>query len=303
MERITSLCAAVLVFALFAGCEEPPNQEPRQEPNPPEEQVLEEERPVLVEKPKPDVSAIIANAVELRVEETFLVTLEFAKEQLTFDLWQHAMNAASAEHRTLIVGERTFDEYRIGQELSSAGDAIGFIANGEIAGYVVRVDEKRVERQYFWADANGTQTEIAEELHAEAIAQLRASGRKLLTIPFSGVTRTYVLEKPISDYQFVAREPLRRYFVTIRVENSTVTFDLVKHMRNAATAHEITLEVPRAAYEKTGDTWDETVSSGSFVLKGHLSMLRGQVIRKWTEVDNGFELVRTADGKQFIIPA
>ncbi len=230
------------------------------------------------------------------------MTLKFEKEQFTLDLWEHAKNAMAAEYRTLIVGEKTFDEYQIGQVVSSKSDDWGFIFNGEIAEYVVRTSEKKIESQYFWADRNGTQTEIGKEHYDEAMQQLRSQSRHLLTVPFAGVTRTYILEKPLAEYQFVDRQPLNRYFVTIQVENSTFTLDLTKHIRNAANTHDITLEVPREVYEKTGDAWDAQLSTGSFIVKGRLSELRGKVIKKWSEVDNGYQLAKTTDGKQFVIP-
>src|SRR3989344_1450991 len=290
MKRLTSLLALVVAIAFFAGCDQQPNQHSQQVAAAP------------VEKPKLDVSAVLANATELREEKLFLVTLKFEKEQFTLDLWAHAKNAMVAESRTLIVGERTFNEYQIGQKVSSKGDGWGFVFNGEIAEYVVRPTEKKVESQYFWADRNGAQTEINKEQYDEAMQQLRSSDRQLLTVPFAGVARTYVLGKPLAEYQFVDRQPLNRYFVTIRVENSTFTLDLTKHIRNAANTHDVTLEVPREVYEKTGNAWNAQLSAGSLIVKGRLSELRGKVTKKWSEVDNGYQLAKTADGQQFVIP-
>jgi len=290
MKRLVSFLTLVVAIAFFVGCDHQPNQQQQRIAATP------------LEKPKPDVSAILANATELREEKLFLVTLKFEKEQFTLDLWAHAKNAIAAESRTLIVGEKTFNEYQIGQKVSSKGDGWGFVFNGEIAEYVVRPTEKKIESQYFWADRNGTQTEISKEQYDEATQQLRSGGRQLLTVPFAGVVRTYVLEKPIAEYQFVDRQPLNRYFVTIQVENSTFTLDLTKHIRNAANTHDITLEVPREVYEKTGDAWNAQLSTSSLIVKGRLSELRGKVIKKWSGVDNGYQLAKTADGQQFVVP-
>lgn len=289
MKKLANVLV-LLTIGLFAGCDQQPNQQSRQVAATP------------VERPKPNVSAILANATELREEKLFLVTLKFEKEQFTLDLWKHAKNAMAAEYRTLIVGEKTFNEYQIGQKVSSKGDGWGFVFNGDIAEYVVRPTEKKIESQYFWADRNGTQAEISKEQYDEATQQLRSDGRQLLTVPFAGVVRTYVMEKPLAEYQFVDRQPLNRYFVTIRVENSTFTLDLTKHIRNAANTHDITLEVPREVYEKTGDAWNAQLSTGSLIVKGRLSELRGKVVKKWSEVDNDFQFVKTADGQQFLLP-
>jgi hypothetical protein len=290
MRKSASLFTLIVALAFFAGCNQQPNQQSRQVAVAP------------AEKPRPDVVAVLANATELREEKLFLVTLKFEKEQFTLDLWAHAKNAMAAESRTLIVGEKTFNEYQIGQKVSSKGDGWGFVFNGEIAEYVVRPTDKKIESQYFWSDRSGTQTEISKEQYDEAMQQLRSRGRQLFTVPFAGVARTYVLEKPLAEYQFVDRKPLNRYFVNIRVENSTFTLDLTKHIRNAANTHDITLEVPREAYEKTNDAWNAQLSTGSLIVKGRLSELRGKVTKKWSEVDNGYQLVKTSDGQQFVIP-
>ena len=288
MKRSTSFLILAVAVVLLAGCDPQVNQQAQP----------------IAEAPlaKPDVSSILANATELREEKLFLVTLKFEKEQFTLDLWKHAKNAMAAEYRTLVVGERTFNEYQIGQKVSSKGDGWGFVFNGEIAEYVVRTTEKKVESQYFWVHRNGTQIETSKEKYEEATQQFHSGNRQLLVVPFAGVTRTYVLEKPLAEYQFVDRQPLNRYFVMIQVENSTFTLSITKHIRNAANTHDITLEVPREVYEKTGDAWDAKLSSGSFILKGRLSELRGKVIKKWTEVDSGFQLAKTADGQELVIP-
>ena len=290
MKRSSCCLILVIALAVLAGCELPPSPQPKN--------VV----PIPTEKPKPDVSAITENAVELREEKVFLVTLKFKKEQMTLDLWKHIKNDMAAEYRALIVGERTFNEYQIDQKISSVSDDWGYIFNGEIADYTVLVQDKAIESQYFWVDHNGAQTEIGKEQYDEAMQQLRSNSRQLLTVPFAGVIRTYVMEKPLTEYQFEDRQPLNRYFVTIRVENSTFTEDLTKHIRNAANTHDITFEVPYEVFENTGDVWDNQLSTGSLILKGRLSQLQGKVIKKWVEVDNAFELVRTSDGQEFVIP-
>ncbi|MBP9752100.1 MAG: hypothetical protein KBD19_04615 [Candidatus Moranbacteria bacterium] len=281
-----ALLALATAISSFVGCD----------------QQLRQIAPNPVERPGSDVSAILVNATELREEKLFLITLGFEKEQITLDFWKHAKNAMTAEYRTLIVDEKAFNEYQIGRNISNKVDDWGLIFNGEIAEYIVRPVEKKVESQYFWTDRNGGQIEISKEQYDEGVRKLHLSGRQLLVVPFAGVTRTYVLEKPLEEYQFVDYQSLHRYFVTIRVENTTFTPDLTKHIRNAANTHDITLEVPREAYEKAGDAWNAQLSTGSFVMKGRLSELHGKIIRKWSELDDSFRIAKTAGGQQFVIP-
>ncbi len=289
----------VLCFVVFFGCDQPRVKKEQLSHNASQEVVKKVAKPA---EEKPDVSEILKQAVELREEKVFLVTLKFKKEQLTLDIFKHIGNEMTAEYRTIVVGERTFNEYKEGEEVSSVGDGLGLLFKGEIAEYVVQVYEKKVKSKYFWIDSEGNQVEISRQEHEEVLNQLSKTGRQFITVPFSGVVRTYILEKPLTEYEFVSRQPLKRYFVTVLVENRTFTFDLIKHARNAANTHEITIEVPRQVYEKTGDLWDVQLSQASFMIKGHLSELQGKVIKKWTEVDNDYELVKTKKGRELIVP-
>ena len=250
----------------------------------------------IVEQPKPDVSAIMNNAVELREERLYLVTLKFKKDEFTLDLGTVLANEASAEQRTVIVGEQTFNQYEVGKTISSKEDVWGF------ADYTITPVEKNVNSQFFWADHNGSQKEISREEYDLAVGQLRASGRELLTVPYAGVVRTSVLEKPLSEYQFVSRQPLYRYFIKVEVKSETLTLDLIKSLRNEANAHQIIIEVPKEIFDKTGDFWEPQMSTGSFFFKGHISELRGRIIEKWSSVDEKYILAETADGQQFIVP-
>ncbi len=289
MKRSNIFFATVIAIVLLIGCDQRFNQQPTN-------------TPIFVEKPKPDVSVILANATELREEKIFLVTLKFKKEQFTLDLWKHAKNEIAAEKRTIVVGEKTFNEYQIGDKISKKGDGWGFVFNGEISEYVIYPTEKRVESQYFWKDErDGNQKEINKEQYDEVIHQLHSANRQLLTVPFSGIVQTYILKKPLAEYQFVEHQPLVRYFVAVRIENQTFTLSLSKLIRNAANTHTITLEVPKSVYEKTGEVWDVKLSTGSFIMKGRLSELHGKVIKKWTETDASYQIANTADSQQFII--
>lgn len=248
--------------------------------------------PAITETPRPDVSGILENAIELREEKLYFVTLEFKKEQFTLDPWKAIANEASAEHRVIMVGERTFDQYEIGKEISSKGDALGFIFNGELSEYVVKPTKKEALSQFFWVATSGNQSEISKGQYDEAMRQLKAEGRQVLTVPYSGSVRTAVLEKPLSQYEIVGKQPIDRYFMTIEVKSETFTLSIVKMLRNEANAQEITIEVPKEVFDRTGDAWDPQLSGGSLVFKGHISELRGRVIKKWQEKDEGYVLIR-----------
>jgi len=256
--------------------------------------------PVITEMPRPDVSGILENAIELREEKLHFVTLEFKKEQFTLDPFEMIANEASAEHRVLMVGERTYDQYEVGKTISSQGDTLGFLFNGELSAYVIRPIKKEMLSQYFWVAMNGTQSEISKEQYSEVMQQLKDKGRQLLTVPYSGSVSTAILEKPLEQYGILHKEPMSRYFMTIEVKSETFTLSVVKMLRNEANAQKITIEVPKEVFDKTGDAWDPQLSGGSLVFKGHISELRGRVIKKWQEKDEAYILIKTKEGREFV---
>ena len=249
----------------------------------------------------PDYSTIVDNATELRQENLYLVTLKFKKNEFTLDLSKQLKNELAAEYKTIIVSEESFNSYTIGQEISSVSDTWGFVFNGEFASYSISVSEKNVVGQYFWNDTNNHETEITSSEYEGSLQDLKSKEISLLTVPYSGITITYVLDKPLSEYTIISRQDLNRYFITVKVENTTFTLDLTKQIRNAANTHEITLEVTESVYTTTGDVWNSEVSEGSLIFKGHLSSLSGTVINRWTTVDPQYEIVTTEEGKQFIV--
>ncbi|MBX9695594.1 MAG: hypothetical protein K2Z81_24635 [Cyanobacteria bacterium] len=106
----------------------------------------------------------------------------------------------------------------------------------------------------------------------------------------------------LKDYEVTRRESLKRYFVTVRVENFSLSFDPVKHLRNMANSHEITFEVPREVYEKKSNAWNPSVNLPSLFWKGNFGALTGTIIKRWSENDSHFELVDTKEGRDLIVP-
>ena len=253
-------------------------------------------------QPAVSVQSVAERAVELREERLYTVTLRFKKFEYTLDFWKHVENAAAAEDRVVIVGEKTYNEYQIGKAISTKFDGVGFLLDGDVSQYSITPVKKEIHSQYFWVDKDGQSSEITSQQHEEAQTLLRGSGRDLLTVPYDGVTRTFVLDKPLAQYEFVEKRPLDRYFVTVKVQNSTLTLDFNKHLRNWANTHEITLEVPKEVYDKIGEVWDPQLNINSLLVKGRLSTLHGKVVKKRSEQDPKYLLAKTADGRQLVIP-
>ncbi|PZM77493.1 MAG: hypothetical protein DKT66_24720 [Candidatus Melainabacteria bacterium] len=100
----------------------------------------------------------------------------------------------------------------------------------------------------------------------------------------------------------VKREPMNRYFLDVEISNSSFTPDLVKHLRNATTSHQVEMEVPQNLYANTKSTWNPQLNAGSFLLGGRISSMHGTVRERRMEVDKGFEKVTTDKGRTFIVP-
>lgn len=250
------------------------------------------------------IAPIVEQAVELREEKIYYLTLKFKKEEY-LDPSKFFQNELAAEYREVVVGESTFNQYDEGDEVSSVMDYWGSLSGDTslFTTYVVSVDDKKIESDYFYVTRQGVTVDLGKDAYGLALARLRQRANNLITVPYSGGVVSYLLTKPLEEYQFVERTPLVRYFVKVEVENETFTLDFNKHIRNSLNTHEIEFEVNQETYNKVGEFWDPQLSVGSAIIKGHLSVLHGKVIKKWTQNDPRFVLAKTADGSEFILPA
>lgn len=242
---------------------------------------------------------VVTNATRVWEERYYFVTLKFKKEDL-LNPWSYE-NEYKAERRTILVGEQAYNDYEIGEVLSTESNEWGFFTGDLFIEYVISVEEKEMEAEHFWQDETGERMPILPRVYRAATEELIAT-KETLQVPFDGSTILYVLEKPLSEYEFVSEEPLMRYFITVEIANETATLDPFKHIRNNATVHEITLEVPKSVYEQEGEVWDPKISMGSFILNGRLSTLHGRILDRRSEIDPNFVVKTTADGQIMIIP-
>lgn len=243
-----------------------------------------------------------AAVTELIEERLCLATLRMKKSEFTLDPDRHINNWLSAQERQILVSDSTCDKWKVGQEISGKFDGWGFIFDGDIARYVVRLKNKKILSRYFSVHGSGRHQEITAADHQAALARLGQEGKTLVTVPYAGLVRTAVLNGPLAKDSIIEKKPVTRYFVLVRVENKTLTLDLEKHIRNAWNTHDIALEVPREAYEKAAKMWDTRLSTLSFFVKGNLSFLTGKIVKKWTETDARYLEVKTQDGSRYVLP-
>jgi hypothetical protein len=249
------------------------------------------QRPVAA--PKPSMYA---------EERVCVATLRMKKSEWSLDPMDHLKNWAAAQDRDVIASESQCANWRLGEVISRSWDGVGFLFKGDVASYIVKVQAKRIEARWFEALSDGSQRELTHAQYDAALAALKAAGRDTVSMPAVGLTRTYVLDKPLDQYTVDSAAPLQRYFVNVHVQNSTLSLSVTKFLRNAFNTHEITLEVPKAVYDQTRDAWDAHLSGMAFFVKGNLSTLRGKVTKKWTRADPKYVVVTLDDGREIIMP-
>ncbi len=292
MKRMIWILPILALTITLAGCSDPnPVERPQRkskskQPQPPA---------------RPNVADVVARAVELREERTYAVTIKMKKRSYSLDWRDHVANELKAEYRTIIVGEKQYNDYKIGQEIDSKFDGWGFVFDGTFSSYVVSVNAKETQSEFFAIFSDGKQRKLSRAEYDEAKSQLDST-KNTYTVSAQGAVRTYVLEKPLSQMTFTRTEPLKRYYVTVEVSNLTFTLDPSKHLRNLANKHEITLEVPREIYDQSTSVFEPKPSWGSLFLSGRLSQLRGKIIKRWSQDDSNYELGTLTDGRKIVIP-
>lgn len=253
-----------------------------------------------------DIDKVAHEVRQMREERTYLVTLKFKKQELHFSptaiVFSAVKNAITAKEEVIAVGERSFGDYVIDQNVSTQNDVAGFLLGTPgLARYVAFPTAKEIVRNYFWVNQKDESHEVTQEQYLAVLAKLQADGRNLHVVSPQGRTITYVLPKPLEKYKSQERVPLMQYYVLVQVHNSSISLSLSKFLRNATNDHTLVIEVPKETYDRTGELWDPTLNIASLFLKGRLSTLHGKVMRKWAEVDDAFWLTRMTDGTELII--
>lgn len=244
---------------------------------------------------------IIKNAQELNEDTFHMVVFKFKKSTFSLDPWTHIKNEAAAVRRVTMVGERQFNNYAVGQTISEKFDAMALF-DLEFSTYRASIDEKYKVSSHSWKNAAGVDRAMSPAVYSAVRDELKQHGRTLLDAKYAGSTNTIVSDKQISEGNIVDRKPLERYYVEVNFRNSSLSLDIFKHVRNALNTHLVELEVPEKVYKNADSLWEPRVSAGSVLMTGRLSRMHGDIKRKWTEIDPGFEKVTTDKGQIFVRP-
>lgn len=243
------------------------------------------------------VTELAQDARSLVVENAYVVTLKMAKSSISLDPFEHMSNEMKAQYRDLIVGEKEYNQRRVGQVVSSKADIVGFFSDGAAANYEVTVHRKTAIPHYLYVDSAGNSHEVSSSVFNEGKSLLAREGKSLYHTSASGKETWLVSDEPVSAEDIKHIAPLNRYYANVRIANSSVSFSLSKHLSNATTEHVVQVEIPEKVYLSKDDAFDARLSD-SAIINGRLSTLSGKMEKKWSERDNESVLVTLKDGRQ-----
>jgi hypothetical protein len=247
--------------------------------------------------------AQVAKDGETLVHETaYVLELKMAKEQLTLDPFKHIGNELKAQYRDIIVGEKEFGQRKIGETISSEGDFIGFLDKGAFSSYVVCVHRKSTIDHFRYLDSSGNSHEVSQAVFNAGLDALKNEGKQLYRTHGPGKESWQVLEHPITAGDIDHIAPMNRYYADVTIANSSFSLSLIKHLRNATTAHRFTVEIPEKAYLEQGTAFDSRMSDSIF-LSGRMSSLSGTINKKWSERDESAFKVTLKDGRKVVMAA
>lgn len=244
-----------------------------------------------------DVQKIVDEAVELDESRSYKVRIKMRKDDFGLD-WK---NELKATYENLVVDGRTYDKWRVGQVISSQSDPIGAMTgdSGWLTTYNVSVSSKTCTKEHSYRDASGNHHPIQDEkIYDEAKKQLVATG-KVVEFESPDFYAAYVLPDGLKEADIVSREPLTRHFVTLKIQSNSFSLSLTKHMRNAATAHHIEIEIPPSAGEGAVE-FEQGINGANYILSRRLSHMSGEIVSRRTETDQSYELLTLTDGRQIV---
>ena len=240
---------------------------------------------------------------EVRIETSYFLTLGFRKES-GFGISNSIKNQLTNREETVRVDANTYAKWTSGDLISEKFDLIGAIFGNDYANYLVEVESKETQQHYYITYENRADRhphEISIQVFHEALSRLKASHGKITKVEYQGVTRFFPLESDFSKAKIRKTRPLKRYFITLEVQNETLTLSPTKNIRNSFLTHEFTIEVPVETYNLE-EAWDPSVNEQSAFFSGHLSEIHGKVIGRSIRNDLKYQVVSTVDGRTLVLP-
>lgn len=263
---------------------------------------------LVAQTSKAQVPAQLVDVKELVKANQYMVTLEFSKTTITLDpidlVFSAIANEMAKKEETFEVGQLTYNNYRVGQELSSKSDILGFILSddGAFDTYNVTVKNKNTITRYARVSKNNASVEIDGNQYNQlrGLVQTHLSS-KVATSSYNGVERLVILDHPLQELNVASVTQLKRYYVNLEISNSTYTLDIFKHARNALLSHDIEIEVTSQQYNKPNNRMWEPHFGYSFFVTGRLSQMEGTATKRWAVNDPQYVEVLLDDGTKLVM--
>lgn len=247
-----------------------------------------------------DLRGLLAEdaVAELTVETHYLVTISFRTQSLTLDPEKILSDLAKTQFRTILVDEKTYHSWKIGQVLDATLNSLEILLtdDGSLKVTTARVSEKRTLQEGIMRLRSGRLDRVASSQLDSAVALVKGGE----VAPFESDSmgrKVYLLlsEEPRAS-DFVQVAPLQRYFVKLRMQNvRPFSFDLKDALGNLFDQVTFEYEVTREVYEQN-DAFSPTFNGMAYLLDGSFSFAIADVVDRRTQPDEKFVAAKTKEG-------
>ncbi|OYZ23466.1 MAG: hypothetical protein B7Y39_04745 [Bdellovibrio sp. 28-41-41] len=240
--------------------------------------------------------------VKLEQQNRYILNIQSKKSEITLDLDKHLQNMADARNFNILVGQDTFETTRVGKILSKNFNEWGFIFNDEWSSQVVKVVGKRQYKQFSIQLSNGTKALLKEDAFLSALTALQHDfSSKVVQQKVLGHDRFEVLAQPLTKSQIASAAPMNRYYVKVKIQNSSFNFNFDENMGNLSTINEIEIEVPKSIYENKSAIFSPSLDWASLIIEDRATITSGKIVKKTIAADPRWVEIKLVDGQVMVI--
>jgi len=245
-------------------------------------------------------SEALGETTELRIENAYLMKLEMSLKS-----GKHNAGAAAVEHHWILVGEEIYNQWKVGQEISTGFDRRLLL--GEMHGArKVTIEEKVIDQEYLHLASDGKISSITEQRYHRELEKSKVAKKHLIELSSNGCCVIFVRAAPLLESDITTRNSMTRYYFDLEIPTSSLAFSLKKTLSTSLNNHTLPIEVSEKQFSKyTQALWKPELNSGtasiSMAFKGRLSTLSGKITRRFTKEDNVHEKVVLKSGEEIIM--
>lgn len=242
------------------------------------------------------------NLVKLEQHNAYVLNLQAKKSQITLDLEKHLANALEAKRFNVYVGESTYLSTNVGKVLASNFNEWGLIFNDEWSSSKIKVIGKKHYKRFFVKLSQGLDIELNEADFSAALTAFRQSfGERVIHQRILGHDRFQALSTTLTKADVVSRIPMVRYYVKVKIKNTSFSFDFDQQMSNILTTNEIEVEIPKSTYDNKSSVFDASANFGTLLLKNRFDVMSGRITKKFISPDPNWMEVRFANGQTYFL--